>query len=75
MTEEPGSYGPRGHKESDTTERLTLMLTVLDCTCLLKSHINWLLPYLLYVEWLPPSSSLHKDPDKTKIHNSHTVYF
>ena len=23
-TEEPGGYGPRGHKESHTTERLTL---------------------------------------------------
>ena len=28
-TEEPGRlYGPRGHKESDTTERLTLLLYV-----------------------------------------------
>ena len=32
-TEEPGRlYGPRGHKESDTTERLTLLVSfIIQC--------------------------------------------
>ena len=39
-TEEPGGYSPRGHKESDTTERLHFFTFVLD---LVLSCVHFLL--------------------------------
>ena len=43
-TEEPGGLRPRGHKESDTTERLTLSLFMCQALLEIQHHTTGVCP-------------------------------